>query len=226
MKGTLTAGCLPTVGLLAGQLVLDLFGGRNSVRVEPSRRIGVGRRGFLHPEQVHAADQHGRRWIPLPRVTGWQRVEIHNRVGVRQSGRFNCGFRADAHQFRLHAPATRQELNRLGHWGTAGDQGRDHADDQRWQPHGRILLLRWHLWADVDNDLLASGRIHRLLVDFLFVDKAHRTQEKLVVKPHVTIHGDCIFEVNGQPLEAWQVSKMAVEGFFFEFGLSPNPIKK
>jgi len=44
-----------------------------------------------------------------------------------------------------------------------------------------------------------------------------------VAKPYVDVEGECKFEVDGTPMEAWQVSKKALEAFLFEFGLSAKP---
>jgi hypothetical protein len=74
------------------------------------------------------------------------------------------------------------------------------------------------------NEVIAFDRKS----DHVLVEKRTRDSSTKLFKamPHVDIQGECKFEVDGVPLEPWQVSKKALESFFFERGLAPTPNKK
>jgi hypothetical protein len=57
----------------------------------------------------------------------------------------------------------------------------------------------------------------------VYFQDPHKKTPMFTAKPHVDLDGECKFEVEGKPMEAWQVSKAALEQFFFELGLSPKP---
>lgn len=63
-------------------------------------------------------------------------------------------------------------------------------------------------------DRLRDGSIH------VSRRTARGSTDLFLAKPHVDLKGDCKFEVDGVPLEPWQVSKRALEDLFFEHGLS------
>lgn len=120
------------------ELALDLIGGRNSVRIEPSSRVWEWRDWRCHAEQVNPAQQHSRRRVALARVGRWQRVQIDHGIGVRQAQRTDRGPSAPLHDLRLDAPATGQELNRLGRWSASAGQ-QDHHADRGQKTHPLIL---------------------------------------------------------------------------------------
>jgi|SRR5688572_8790321 len=74
------------------------------------------------------------------------------------------------------------------------------------------------------SEVIAFERKH----DHVLVEKRTRdgSTKLFIATPHVDIQGECKFEVNGAPMEPWQVSKKALETFFFERGLAPKPKTK
>lgn len=83
----------------------------------------------------------------------------------------------------------------------------------------------------VRNTQNAAGIIEGAVVAFertrdgvrTYRQDARGQTEMFLAKPHVAIGGECKFERDGNPMEPWQISKEALEAFFFEFGLSPRP---
>ena len=76
-------------------------------------------------------------------------------------------------------------------------------------------------WGAVDSSVIGFERTKNG-IDVFYQDRNVKTP-MFTAKPHIDVNGDCKFEVDGNPLEPWQVSKMALEAFLFEHGLAPTP---
>lgn len=66
--------------------------------------------------------------------------------------------------------------------------------------------------------LLDQGMIHFRIEEGEIVVSARspRNQEdRFTAKPHLSMAGECMFEVDGTPLRPWQVSRLALESLFF-----------
>lgn len=87
----------------------------------------------------------------------------------------------------------------------------------------------------VDRKLIGSGFLQSSVIGFertkeggiaVFYQDREAKKAMFVAKPHVDLNGECKFEVDGVPLEPWQVSQKALEAFFFEHGLSAKPVNQ
>jgi len=64
----------------------------------------------------------------------------------------------------------------------------------------------------------ASSVVFTLEPNAISVKKANQAGNEMALfsaKPYLTTDGECVLEINAQPLELWQVCRLALEDFFF-----------
>lgn len=91
---------------------------------------------------------------------------------------------------------------------------------------GSIAVVRQaNLDHGIEGEAIVFERQHDDSISVTKRTATAQSEQLFVARPHVSVQGTCMFEINSVAMHPWQVSRMALEPLFFRYRLSPEPLR-